>query len=130
MVVDPTHRNLLALSAAAAAKYSVGGDSLDSGHHFLVKAGDGGFICQLRIDSDEARGGLDIRIRTRTWLSNDMLREDQTVLVGNGAPGERLGDSWLMPKPLLQAAAAHILSARRNERRLAEENGRGVGFNG
>jgi hypothetical protein len=110
-IIADAHRNQLALSATVARHSS---DSLDySGPHFLVKAGDGGFICQLRIDADEVRGELDIRVRTRTWLSNDMLGDNQVVLVGEGIPGERLGDNWLMPKPLLQAAAANALAARR-----------------
>jgi hypothetical protein len=44
-------------------------------------------------------------VRARTWLSDDMLRDDQTPLIDDGTPGDRLGDSWLLPAPLRRTAA-------------------------
>jgi hypothetical protein len=95
-IIADAHRNILALSTSAIRC----GDCLDTDHHFLVKAGDGGFICHLQVFRHESKWEFNTLVRTRTWLSNDMLGDDQVVLVGNGAPGERLGDSWLLPTPM------------------------------
>ena len=41
-----------------------------------------------------------LHVRAHTWLSDDMLRDDQTPLIDDGTPGNRLGDDWLLPAPL------------------------------
>ena len=70
---------------------------------FLVKAGPGGFVCQLRVAGDRARGGaLELYARSDTWLAEDMLRDEQILLADDGAPGQRLGDRWLWPAPLVR----------------------------
>ena len=70
---------------------------------FLVKAGPGGFVCQLRVAGDRARGGaLELYARSDTWLAEDMLRDEQILLADDGAPGQRLVDYWLVPAPLLR----------------------------
>jgi hypothetical protein len=68
---------------------------------FLVKAGAGGFVCDLRLGRDtKSRFDCHVRIRTPTWLDEDQLHADQILLSEPGAPGKRLGDSWLLPTPL------------------------------
>jgi hypothetical protein len=47
-------------------------------------------------------GGPALHVRAHTWLSDDMLRDDQ---IDDGSPGDRLGDSWLLPSPMRRTMA-------------------------
>jgi hypothetical protein len=71
---------------------------LDPIYQFLVPAGPGAFICSLKSGRDVSRAYEPMpRVSAHTWLSDDMLRDDQTPLIDDGSPGDRLGDSWLRP---------------------------------
>jgi hypothetical protein len=68
---------------------------------FLLPAGPGAFVCQLRAGPDISLGGAPmVRMRARTWLHADQLRDDQRPIAIDGERGERLGDWLLMPPPL------------------------------
>jgi hypothetical protein len=73
---------------------------------FLLPAGPGAFVCQLRFGPDRSDGHRPgLHVLARTWLSDDQLRPDQTPLrPDDGAPGDRLGDGWLLPAPLRHGA--------------------------
>jgi hypothetical protein len=85
------------------------------GSQFLVRAGGGGFVCELtlgpnveadddpRVPFSELPGReLGVQVRAATWIAEDMVNERQVLLAGDGMPGERLGDGWLLPQPLRQ----------------------------
>jgi hypothetical protein len=73
----------------------------DSDFRFLVPAGPGAFVCGTAHGPDVSIDHqMSVHVRALTWLSTDMLRDDQVPLIDDGAPGNRLGDSWLMPAPL------------------------------
>lgn len=66
---------------------------IDRNFQFLLPAGPGAFICSATAGADVSpRSVPGMHVRAHTWLSDDMLRDDQTPLIGDGAPGERLGD--------------------------------------
>jgi hypothetical protein len=85
------------------------------GSQFLVRAGDGGFVCELTLgpevgtDDDPAvmitafpGRELSIQARAATWIAEDMVHERQVLLAEDGLSGERLGDGWLLPQLLRQ----------------------------
>jgi hypothetical protein len=43
---------------------------------------------------------VSIFAQAHTWLSDDMLKDEQIVLAEDGLPGDRLGDGLLLPAPL------------------------------
>jgi hypothetical protein len=45
-------------------------------------------------------GELSFFAFARTWIDDAQLHEDQIPLCKKGKPGERLGDSWFLPRPL------------------------------
>jgi hypothetical protein len=68
---------------------------------FLFAAGPGVFVCETRMGADmDAKLSPRMRLRVRTWLADDMLRDDQKPLADAGLTGARLGDGWLLPAPL------------------------------
>jgi hypothetical protein len=68
---------------------------------FLVRAGSGGFVCVVRTGPDASLGqNYAFHIYAHTWVSNDMIRDDQVLLADDGLPGARMVDSWLMPNPV------------------------------
>jgi hypothetical protein len=74
---------------------------LDPSYQFLIPAGPGAFVCSLRSGRDISRAHTPmLHVGAHTWLSDDMLRDDQTPLIDDGSPGDRLGDSWLLPAPM------------------------------
>lgn len=74
---------------------------VDRGFSFLIPAGPGAFVCSIAHGPDVSIGlGMEVHVRAHTWLATDMLHDDQTPLIDDGAPGDRLGESWLMPAPL------------------------------
>jgi hypothetical protein len=99
---DPMASVMAAHHAALRLRYAdvFQGDRLDGDYSFLVPAGPGAFICTMVHGEDTSQqDGLSVHVRAHTWLSDDMLRDDQTPL-DNGLPGDRMGDSWLLPAPL------------------------------
>jgi hypothetical protein len=48
----------------------------------------------------ETRGRLDelsCSVRAHTWIADERAREDHAIVIGDGLPSERLGDSLLLP---------------------------------
>jgi hypothetical protein len=77
------------------------GGATDLDFRFLVPAGPGAFVCGIQHGPDASIGNaMSVHVRAHTWLSDDMLRDDQTPLIDDGLPGDRIGDSWLLPAPL------------------------------
>jgi hypothetical protein len=107
-IITEAHHNLLQLAATAIAPDGSG----NCEHRFLVKAGSGGFICHIAIGEDiSLNGDFCAHVRADTWITEGMLHSDQTLLVGNGKPGERLGDSYLLPAPFRLAALRRFVEA-------------------
>jgi hypothetical protein len=99
VLIAEAHHNLLRLRADIVFPNG----RLDKKTRFLVKAGAGGFVCQLRAGEDVSLGNaMRFRVRSDTWLAEDMLRDEQILLADDGAPGQRLSDSWLLAGPLLR----------------------------
>jgi len=93
--IREAHHNLLLLDAKTASQISLAEKS------FLVKAGDGAFICEISISEDVSLNfDLSASVRAHTWIATDMLYTDQHVHIGNGEPGQRLIDNLLLPSPL------------------------------
>jgi hypothetical protein len=76
----------------------------DKTARFYLDTGDGVFGCTLRVIKDCALGEMTMHVRARTWLHRDQLsaRQENAVLHDEGSPGERLGDCWLLPAPLVR----------------------------
>jgi hypothetical protein len=55
---------------------------------------------------------LGVCARAVTWIAEDMVREQQVLLADDGMPGERLGDGWLMPRPLRQISITQNADGR------------------
>jgi hypothetical protein len=104
---------------------SSGGFRMTLGSQFLVRAGGGGFICELALGPDvsideeprvlfSAFSGRELVVCARavTWIAEDMVREQQVLLADDGMPGERLGDGWLMPGPLRQISITENADGR------------------
>jgi hypothetical protein len=86
---------------------------LDPDYQFLIPAGPGAFVCSLRSGRDVSQAHAPmLHVSARTWLSDDMLRDDQTPLVDDGLPGDRLGDSWLLPAPMRRTMVDDVGVAR------------------
>jgi hypothetical protein len=65
-----------------------------------IKAGSGCFAAHINVSPDRSlNGDYTVYVRVETWLSDDQLHEDQIPLLEKGAPGNCLGDSWLIPRP-------------------------------
>lgn len=76
-------------------------ERLDTSFQFLLPAGPGAFVCSLQRGPDvSVANAPTLSVFAHTWLSDDMLRDDQTPLIDDGSPGARLGDSWLLPAPM------------------------------
>jgi hypothetical protein len=106
-LIRDAHLNLLDLPATLAPeihRYE------DEGPATFFKAGAGCFAGYFRTGRDASAGGeLMAHVRVRTWLDENQLHADQIVMAEKGRPGERLGDSWLLPVPL-----RHLETDRRN----------------
>lgn len=86
------------------------GDMMDGEQRFLLPAGAGFFVCDMRLTKNGGiYSGADVvrecdilSTRARTWLHRDQLPDEQEKLpvAVEGAPGEWMGDSWLLPEPL------------------------------
>jgi hypothetical protein len=74
-----------------------------TGEAFLLKAGKGGFICQFSAGQDASiENYFQFHVRAPTWISDDMMGPNQEPLSMKGAPGKRLGDTWLRPRPFVR----------------------------
>ena len=87
-VILAAHRNLLRARAG----------SIDDAR-FLLPAGAGAFAARFVVAKD-ARGEIVFDVRAETWLHADQMYDDQVSILGDGVPGPRLGDKWLLPGPL------------------------------
>jgi hypothetical protein len=65
-----------------------------------IKAGPGCFAGKLTGTSKEVSYGTSIHVRVNTWLSDDMMGDNQVPITEVGEPGKRLGDSVLLPRAL------------------------------
>ena len=93
-IIRDAHSNLLDLPASL-----LNEDSLQ--REFFVRAGAGAFRCKLRVGEEVSlNGGIGMQVFAATWIADDKLYEDQVVLCDKAAPGERLGDGWLLPVAL------------------------------
>jgi hypothetical protein len=95
-IIREAHRNILRLRSEVV----VPNNMLDFDRQFLVQAGPGGFVCNLQSGLDQFDDTINLYVRCSTWLAEEMLCDNQILLVDDGAPGFRLGDSWLLPAPL------------------------------
>ena len=81
------HRNALALRVEQVRPYAK--------QVFWLKAGNGVFAALLW---DNGSGQL--YLRPETWIADDGLYSNRTVLAPDAEPGERMGDRLLMPSAL------------------------------
>jgi hypothetical protein len=96
-VVAEAHHNLLQLRTEVVMPEH----NLDRAPQFLLRAGPGGFICELRAGFDVSAGNAPlVHAQAVTWIADDMVRDDQVLLVPDGTPGTRLIDGWLLPMPV------------------------------
>lgn len=96
-VIRAAHHNLLRLRIDQLASDGI----IHTGRQFLVRGGDGGFVCSFRGGADASLGGeYSVNAFAHTWVGAEMLHHDQVMLVDDGAPGHRLGDGPLLPAPL------------------------------
>lgn len=80
-------------------------DNVVTASSFLIGAGRGAFICEIDSGFDVSVKEPTIFIRAITWIDDDQIRPDQIVLrEREGSDGPRLGDTWLLPKPLRTTA--------------------------
>jgi hypothetical protein len=68
-----------------------------------------------------------IHVRAHTWLANDMLRGDQTPLIEDGTPGDRLGESWLPPPLRRTVLVGRVGDGGEQGARYAGDSGHTVG---
>ena len=96
-IIRDAHQNLLDLPDEIVSQRGF----TDSNVKAYIKAGAGCFIGYLRIARDvSVNDDWCAVVRVDTWLDEDQLHDDQIVLSEKGEAGKRLGDSWLMPRPL------------------------------
>jgi hypothetical protein len=95
-IIREAHHNLLRLRAS----------QLPPLPQFLVKAGPGGFVCELALGADQSAAfALSAHVRAATWISDDMVHPGQLLLLDDAMPGGRLQDWFLLPFPLRRFAA-------------------------
>jgi len=95
-IIRECHLNLLRMNP----RLVMGGNNrVELETRFNVRAGPGGFVCTFRVGEEVSRREYMARVRADTWIAEED-RDDQALLTGNGHPGHRLVDSWLMPAPL------------------------------
>lgn len=99
-IIEDAHSNLLKVRVEAVVPYG----RINPERRFYLRAGDGVFVCF--IDSSPVEGGEGgTRERpfvfAQTWISEEMRQANQHPLAEDGRPGEQLGESWLLPRPML-----------------------------
>lgn len=87
-LIRDAHQNLLSMPVARA-----------NDIHY-IKAGPGCFAGKLVATTKEQTYSSSIHVRVMTWLSDDMMGDDQVPITEVGEPGKRMGDSILLPRPL------------------------------
>ena len=87
-IIREAHMNLLAMPVARA-----------NDIHY-IKAGPGCFAGSLTTTTKEKTYGSSVHVRVNTWLSEDMMGDNQVPITEVGEPGKRLGDTYLLPRPL------------------------------
>jgi hypothetical protein len=96
-IIREAHVNLLGLPSAAVSNERVFDDDTLG---FLIKAGPGCFVGHFHVNPDVSTGGeFSARVRVKTWLADDQLRDEQIPLCEKGEAGSCLGDGWLRPHP-------------------------------
>jgi hypothetical protein len=91
-IIHDAHHNLLRLRPE---------QLITRNRKFAVKAGAGGFICEMRFGSDVSYGdNLTVSVFAHTWVAEAMLRADQVLMIDDGIAGMRLSDTWLLPPQL------------------------------
>jgi hypothetical protein len=95
---DPS-QVLLAACAAAPRTASIAACFTDLKRVFWIPAGAGVLCCTLIRAKDISDLELQLHTRVVTWLHRDQLRDRQEgeVIIDDGAPGARLGESHLLP---------------------------------
>ena len=97
-IIREAHVNLLDLPAQSIA---LNNGIIETERGFFVKAGAGAFRCEMQGGPDKLNNGeLSFFAFARTWIDDTRLHEDQVPLCEKGEPGDRLGDTWLLPRPL------------------------------
>jgi hypothetical protein len=97
-IIREAHANLLDLPVQSIA---FNNGNLETERGFFVKAGAGAFRCEMQGGPDELNNGeLSFFVFARTWIDDARLHEDQVSLCKKGNPGDRLGDTWFLPRPL------------------------------
>jgi len=96
-VIAEAHHNVLRLNLATV----LPGNDFNRTPKFYVRAGNGAFMCKVATGLDKSVGLEPMfYIQAVTWIADDMVHDDQALLVADGNPGERLVDSWLLPRPV------------------------------
>jgi hypothetical protein len=95
-IIREAHTNLLNLPAQSLA---LNNGNIETERGFFVKAGAGAFRCEMQGDKDN-NDEISVFAFARTWIDDARLYEDQVPLCERGEPGDRLGDNWLLPRPL------------------------------
>jgi hypothetical protein len=95
-IIREAHLNLLRLNPRLV---FLNGNRIVGESRFNVRAGPGGFVCTFRVGEEVSRKEYMARIRADTWIAEEEGGH-QALLTGNGHPGHRLVDNWLMPAPL------------------------------
>lgn len=102
-MIREAHHNLLRLRQDRVEGQLI----LNARRQFLVRAGAGGFVCELRLGPDvTANNELRVLAFAHTWLGADQIHADQVLLADDGEPGHRLGDGPLLPLPLVRLIPA------------------------
>jgi hypothetical protein len=142
-IIAEAHHNVLRLRQGQLEQFELtaqrvaasGGFRMTLGGQFLVRAGSGGFVCELTLGPEvgvddepvpfSALPGREVSVQARaaTWIAEDMLHERQLLLADDGMPGERLGDGWLLPRPLRQLSLDESANGRMSIKLLRLEPG-------
>jgi hypothetical protein len=97
-LIREAHLNLLGLPATILNQKNFT-DHKSSGMY--IKAGLGCFAGHFHLSEDVSIGNQhSAHVRVKTWLDENQLSERQIILSEKGEEGQRLGDSWLRPRPL------------------------------
>lgn len=95
-IIREAHHNLLRMNPA---QIFIKGHTIKGEARFNVRAGPGGFVCTFRVGEEVSRKEYMARVRADTWIAEEES-DHQALLTGNGHPGHRLIDNWLVPAPL------------------------------
>jgi len=94
--IRDAHHNLLQLPADTAVRLFSGTRADPT----CIKAGPGYFLVQMKFGPDTTLHDHSMYVRVATYYTENEMRERYLRLTEKGQPGDRLGDSWLLPWPL------------------------------